>query len=385
MSIQIKEVTTKQELKAFVTFPHKLYKDCKYFVPPLIKNEMLTLDKEKNPSFKVCDSKLWLAYKDGELAGRIAGIIHKPFVEKWGNRYARFGWLDFINDEEVFNTLMQTVENWAGDNGMEALQGPLGFTDFDPEGILIEGFNELSTIVERYNFPYYSNYFENNGYAKDADWVEYEITAPANVPVKIAKISDFVLRKFNFRIAKIKSVRDIQPYINDIFKIINDLYGLLYGFTPVSEEQIEFYIKQYMRYINPEYVSIVLDRNDKVAAFCITMPSFSKALQKSKGKLFPFGFCNIRKAVKKNDTLDMYFIGIRPDHQNMGVMAVLFNDIIQKAITNGFKKAETNMEYESNDRMQSLWKYFEHRQHKRRRSYFKYLVTKSRSEDAEMI
>ncbi len=385
MVIQIKEVTNKQELKAFVKFPMELYKDCKYFVPPLISQEMLTLNKEKNPSFEVCDTKLWLAFNEGKIVGRIAGIIHKPFVEKWGNRYARFGWFDFIDSEEVATTLLQTVEIWAGENGMEAIHGPLGFTDFDPEGILIEGFSELSTIVERYNYPYYAGYLEKSGYYKDADWVEYEVEVPAKLPEKFLKVSDFVQRKQNLKIAKLNSLRDVMPYVDEIFAIINNIYGLMYGFTPVDERQTEFYLKQYLKLVNPDFVSIILDKNNKVVAFGVTMPSYSKAMQKAKGKLFPFGFYHLQRASKKNDTIDMYFVGIHPDFQNKGVLAVLFNDIAEKLIAKGYKKAETNVEFESNEKMQNLWNYFERRQHKRRRSYFKYLVSKPRGEDDKLI
>lgn len=385
MSIQIKEVTNKQELKAFVMFPIELYKDCKYYVPQLISQEMKTLDKDINPSFEVCETKLWLAYDNGKVVGRIAGIIHKPFIEKWGNRYARFGWFDFIDNEDVANALLQTVETWAGENGMEAIHGPLGFTDFDPEGVLIEGFSELSTIVERYNYPYYACYLEKNAYYKDADWVEYEVEIPAKLPEKFLKVSDFVQRKQNLKIANLKSIRDVLPYVDEIFAIINNIYGLMYGFTPVSEKQTDFYLRQYLKLLNPEFVSIVLDKNNKVVAFGVTMPSYSKAFQKSKGKLFPFGFYHLQKANRKNDTIDMYFIGIRPDFINKGVLAVMFNDIARKLIAKGYKKAETNVEFESNEKMQNLWSYFERRQHKRRRSYFKYLVSKPRGEDARMI
>jgi hypothetical protein len=385
MSIQIKEVTNNKDLKAFVCFPNELYKDCKYFVPTIIKQEMLTLNPEKNPSFEVCDTKLWLAYIDGKIVGRIAGIIHKPFVEKWGNRYARFGWFDFIDNEKVATALLQTAENWAGENGMEAIHGPLGFTDFDPEGILIEGFSELSTIIERYNYPYYANYIEKCGYHKDADWVEYEVEIPAKLPDKFLKISDFVQRKNNLKIAKLKTLRDILPYVDEIFSIINDIYGLMYGFTPVSEKQTEFYLKRYMKLVNPEFVSIVLDKNNKVVAFGVTMPSYSKAMQKAKGTMFPLGFYYMHNAMKKNDVIDMYFVGIRPDFQNKGVLAVMFNDLANKIIAKGYKKAETNVEFESNEKVQQLWSYFEKRQHKRRRSYFKYLVSKPRGEDDAMF
>jgi hypothetical protein len=346
---------------------------------------MKTLDKDINPSFEVCETKLWLAYNDGKVVGRIAGIIHKPFIEKWGNRYARFGWFDIIDSEEVATALLQTAENWAGENGMEAIHGPLGFTDFDPEGILIEGFSELSTIVERYNYPYYACYLEQNGYHKDADWVEYEVEIPTKLPEKFLKVSDFVQRKQNLKIAKFKSLSDIMPYVDEIFAIINNIYGLMYGFTPVGEKQTEFYLKQYLKLVNPEFVSVVLDKNNKVVAFGVTMPSYSKAFQKANGKLFPLGFYHLRKANKKNDTIDMYFIGIRPDFANKGVLAVMFSDIARKLIAKGYKKAETNVEFESNEKMQNLWSYFERRQHKRRRSYFKYLVSKPRGEDAKMI
>ncbi len=385
MAIEIVEVSSEKQLKEFIRFQITLYENCPHFVPPIIRDEFITLSKNHNPSFEVCDTKLWLAYKDGVLSGRIAGIIHKPYIEKWGNRYARFGWFDVIDDENVSNALFTTVENWAVENGMEALHGPLGFTDFDPEGILIDGFEELATITERYNHSYYQNFIELAGFHKDADWVEYEVIAPKSIPEKVKRVAQKVLDRYHLKVVKINSVRELLPYSKGIFRIINDIYGLMYGFTPITEKQIEFYIGKYIKYLTPDLISIITNSDNQVVAFGITMPSYSKALQKIGGKYYPFGQCTINKAKKSNDTLDMYFIGVHPEYQNKGLVAVIFNDMLGRVLNKGFVKAETNIEFESNDKVRSLWDFFEHRQHKRRRSYFKYLVQKSRSEDAKLI
>lgn len=373
MDIIIKEVLNNQDLKKFINFPFRLYKGNKYWVPPLKYDEKNTLLKEKNPAFEYCDAKYWLAHKNGEVVGRIAGIYNKKYVELWGNKYIRFGWLDFIDDINVSQGLLNAVENWAAENNLEAVHGPLGFTDMDYEGMLVEGFDELSTIATMYNFPYYPVHMEKHGYQKDVDWLEYEVLVPEEFPEKVARIASIVERKYKLRLLKVKKAKELMPYTKEVFEIINDAYQELYGVVPLTEKQIDKYIKQYFGFIKPEFVPVVLDSDGKIAAFGITMPSLSKAFQKSGGKLFPFGFLHILRALKKNDTVDFYLTAVRPDMQSKGVNSILIHEMYKVYKKYNIVKAETNLELETNKRIQDQWKFFENRQHKRRRCYIKHL------------
>ncbi len=373
MKIVIKKVENKRDLKKFISFPYKLYAGNKYWVPPLRFDEMNTLRRDKNPAFEFCEVKYWLAYKDGKIVGRIAGIINWRYVEKWKNRYARFGWIDFIDDEDVSKALIETVEKWAKEKDMEAVHGPLGFTDLDYEGMLIEGFEELGTLATIYNYSYYHVHLEKFGYKKDVDWVEFEIKAPQEVPEKIDRVANIALKRNNLRVLKVKKSKELLPYTKDMFNVLDISYRDIFGFVPLTDKQVDLYIKQYFGFIRPEYISIVLDKNDRVAAFAITMPSLSKALQKSNGRLFPFGFIYILKAMKKNDLIDLYLIGVLPEYQGKGVNSILIKELAKIFIGKNITKAETNVELENNYKVQAQWKLFEKRQHKRRRCYIKYL------------
>jgi len=373
MGIVIKEVVSRRDLKKFISFPYNLYAGSKYWVPPLFFDEMNTLRKDKNPAFEFCEVKYWLAYKDGKIAGRIAGIINWRYVEKWQNRYARFGWIDFIDDEDVSKALIETVEKWAKDKDMEAVHGPLGFTDLDYEGMLIEGFEELGTMATIYNYPYYHKHLEKYGYKKDIDWIEFEVKAPQEVPEKIDRIANIALKRNNLRVLKVKKSKDLLPYAKDMFKVLDETFKDLYGVVPLSEKQVDLYIKQYFGFIRPDYISIILDSNDRVAAFGITMPSLSKALQKAKGRLFPVGFIHLLMAMKNNKQIDLYLIGVRPDLQGKGVNSIIFNELNKIFINKNIVSTETNPELETNLKVQAQWKHFTHRQHKRRRCYIKQL------------
>ncbi|MBC8414814.1 MAG: hypothetical protein ISS80_07380 [Candidatus Cloacimonetes bacterium] len=373
MSIVIKEVISKRELKKFITFPDKLYAGNKYWIPSLHSEEMNTLHKDKNPAFDFCDVKYWLAYKDGKIVGRIAGIIVTRYINKWKNKYARFGWVDFIDDDNVSKALFDTLETWAKDKGMGAVHGPLGFTDLDPEGMLIEGFDELGTIVTIYNYPYYPEHLERLGYKKDIDWVEFEVKVPDKLPEKIKRIAAVVKKKNKLQILNATKSKDLLPYAKEIFQVINEAFEPLYGVVPLTEKQIDKYIKQYFSMIRPDFVSLILDEQNKIAAFGITMPSLSKAFQKAKGKLFPLGLFHIMKALKKNDRVDLYLVAVRPDLQGKGVNSLLFNNLFNTYKSNNIITAETNPELESNTKVQAQWKFFDRRQHKRRRCYIKQL------------
>jgi len=368
----IQEVTTLKDLRAFIRFPNKLYKGSAYFVPSLFEDDYTTLRWDKNPAFEHCKAKYWLAIRDNKIVGRVAGIINQLHIDKWKQPYARFGWIDFIDDREVSDALLDTVEAWAKENNLTAVHGPLGFTDLDHEGMLVEGFNELGTLATIYNHPYYKEHLEARGYVKDTDWVEYEINAPTEVNETIAKVAQAALRRNNLHFYEMKSKKDILPYANQLFELINEAYKDLYGVVQLTQKQIDAYVKQYFSIIAPEFIPIVLDENDKMVAFGVTMPSFSKALQRCNGELFPFGFIYMLNAMKNNDRADAYLIAIKQEYQGRGVNAILMDRMIRVFMKIGVKKIESNPELETNHLVQTQWKYFETRQHKRRRVYIRH-------------
>ena len=374
MSITIQEISGTRGLKKFAKFPIDLYKGNEYYVPSLVLDEVGTLDAKNNPAFDFCESVYYMAYKDGKPVGRIAGIINRKVNEKTGEKAARFGFVDFIDDREVSEALFDAVENWAKSKGMDQIHGPLGFTDMDPEGLLIEGFDQLSTMSAIYNHPYYRQHIEDRGYEKAVDWVEYKIKVPEGVPEKHQRISDIVQRKYNLRIVKFKNASEVYKgnYGQKIFDLINHAYADLYGYSNLSQRQIDYYVKMYIPLLRLENVTVIVDEHDELIAVGIALPSLSKALQKSRGRLFPIGFIHLLKALKgKNDGVDLLLVAVRPDYQSKGVNALLFSDLIPVFIRNGYKYAESNPELEMNEKVQSQWQYFERVQHKRRRAYTK--------------
>ena len=369
--MDIIEVKTFHELKKFINFPHKLYKGNKFWVPPLIGSELDILLRDKNPAFEFCESSYWLAYKGNRIVGRVAGIINHRYNEIWGKKMSKFGWIDFVDDEEVSAALIKTVEIWAIDKGMTCLCGPLSFCGMDPEGLLIEGFDELSTISTKYNFPYYMRHFEKLGFRKECDWVEFDLKVPEQIPEKVNRFGEIVLKRSNLRIAETKKAKDLLPYGKELFALINETYKDLDGAIPLTDKQIDVYIKQYFSFVSTDFIKIILDENNKMAAFGIGMPSLSKAFQKANGRLFPFGFVHILRAIKKNTKLDLYLVAVRPDLQNKGITAILMNEINKSCIRNHIISVESGAELEDNSKVQAFWKHFESRQHKRRRSYIK--------------
>jgi hypothetical protein len=372
LSITIKEVISRGELKKFINFPLDLYADCKMFVPPLMFDEIGTFIPKKNPAYEYCDAKLWLAYKDGKIAGRIAGIINKKYIERWGIKAARFGWIDFTDDEEVSSALLNTVIDWAKSYNLEYLHGPLGFTDMDYEGMLVEGFEETGTLATIYNYSYYPVHLSKFGFEKEVDWVEFEIKVPEKIPDKAERIAEIVKQKFGIRLLDAKKAKDFMPYGKELFLTLNAAYKDLFGFVELTDKQIDKYIKQYVGFVDADYTKLLLDKDNHVAGFVIGMPSLSKALQKSKGKLLPFGFLHILKAMKKsNKYVDLYLGAIRPDLQGKGADALLMTELTRSCIKNKIISAESNIELETNVLVQSHWKYFDSRQHKRRRCFIK--------------
>jgi GNAT superfamily N-acetyltransferase len=373
MGISISEVSSPRQLKEFISFPDRLYKGNPCFVPPLHFDEMGTLRKDKNPAFDYCEAKYWLAYKNKKVVGRVAAILNHSYIAKWKNPYMRFGWIDFENDLEILQALMQQVETWAKEKGMLAVHGPLGFTDLDHEGMLIEGYDQLGTLATIYNYPYYPVLLEQLGYKKDIDWLEYKIKLPTEMPDQLEKLASVVQRRLNLSFIKAKSAKQILPYAGEIFELINSAYSNLYGVVPLTQKQIDYYTKQYFSFIRTDFVSLIIDKDGKLAAFGITMPSLSRALQKANGSLLPFGFIYILKALKKNTLGDLYLVAVRKDLQGKGVNAMLMADLTRSYIKNGIEYAESNPELETNTQVQALWEHYEVHQHKRRRCYIKHL------------
>ena len=373
MNITVKEIHTKRELKDFVNFPYRLYKNHKCFVPSLRFDELNTLSKEKNPAFDYCEARYWLAYKDNKIVGRIAGILNKAYIEKWQQKHLRFGWIDFEEDEAIVKALLEEVENWAKSLGMEAVHGPMGFTDLDHEGMLVEGFDQKGTLAAIYNYSYYPEFLENINYEKHTDWVEYRINIPGVMDEKLAKMASIVQKRLQLNIVNLRNTKDVLPYADAIFDLINSAYSGLFGVVPLTAKQIQYYTKQYFSFIRTDYISLVTDQEGKLAAFGITMPSLSNALQRSKGRLLPLGFIHLLKAMRKNNTADLLLVAVRKDLQGKGVNALLISETLKTYIKNGIRFVETNHQLEDNKKVQAMWDYFDARQHKRRRCYIKYL------------
>ncbi|HWQ45510.1 MAG TPA: hypothetical protein VN376_01515 [Longilinea sp.] len=375
MTIEIREVTTHRDLKTFIRFPLSLYKGNPYYVPSMFADEMNTLRWDKNPAFADAKARYWLAYRDNTIVGRVAGLYLPQDEKKWGNKYVRFGWLDFIDDAEVVKALIGQVEGWAKELGMEGIHGPLGFTDLDREGMLVEGFDNVATLATYYNYPYYPKRLEELGYIKDVDWVEYEFTLTDQSKERIAKAAELISKRYNLHMFK-GSKNDLLKVAPQIFEVLDEAYRKLYGTVPLTEAQVQGYINSYFGLANPEYIPIVMDENNRAVAFGITFPSFSKALQKSHGDLFPFGFIHFLRAMQKNDRADLYLVGIRDEYRSRGVNALVMNQVYTTFLKHGIKYVESNPNLELNLDVQAMWKYFQTRQHKRRRCYVKHLGQK---------
>ena len=373
MSVEIHEVISRGELKDFIRFPLDLYKKNPYYVPQLSGDELNTLRRDKNAAFDHCQARYWMAYKDGRPVGRIAGILNRLHIQTWNQHYLRFGWVDFIDDPEVSSALFNRVENWAAELEMKAVHGPLGFTDMDREAMLVEGFDEPGTLAAIYNYPYYPVHLERMGYIKDVDWIEYQIQVPDQKMEKLDAISELVQKRYGLHLANVKNKKELVPYIPRIFDLLNTAYHPLYGVVALTPRQIEQYVDQYFGFIYPDFVPIVVDEQDQLVAFAITMPSLTRALQKARGDLLPFGFIHLLRALRKNDRGDLYLVAVQPEYQGKGVNSILMSRLLQVFHKYGIRQAESNPELETNVLVQGQWKYFETRQHKRRRVYIKHL------------
>jgi ribosomal protein S18 acetylase RimI-like enzyme len=371
MSLEIKEVKTKSELKHFINFVYDLYKGNQYWCPPIFFDEMNTLHWDKNPAFEYCEARYWMAYRDGKAVGRIAGMLNTKSNAIWNEKNIRFGWFDFIDDAEVPEKLLQCVVDWGKEKGMNHIHGPLGFTDMDREGMMVKGFEELGSIASYYNYAYYPTRIEALGYAKDVDWVQNLFSIPDAVPEKISRFAELVQQKYKLHILEAKNKKEFLPYARGIFETLNKCFKDLYGFVPLTTKQIDMLVKAYFGFVRPEFVGVVLNEANEVVGFGVALPSLTKALQKCNGKLFPFGFIHLLKALKSSDFIDMYINGVDPEYQNKGVPSVYFNYMCQNFIKNKAKWALSNPQLEENSKALNLWHHFDARQHITRRCYTK--------------
>ena len=371
MAVSIKEVRTKRELRQFAKFPNVLYKNNKYYVPQLISMDMATFSPKINRAFEVCEGKYWLAYKDGELVGRVAGIINHKYNRKVGQNICRFGWIDFTNNPEVVHALLDTVESYARANGMNVVEGPVGFLEFDVAGVLVDGFDQYPTAYGKYNDPYYEPLILAEGYKKETDYVEYRVTVPEDID-RYVKLSKLIGERLGLHEATFKNKKDlVRKYADGIFGVLNHAYSSLHGFSELSQAQCEDLKKEFLPQLILDYVSVIVDKDDKVVAFGITLPSLSKALIKAKGHLFPFGWYHILHALKHNDTIDALLVAISDEYKDKGVNAMLIAKMGIGYHKHGIKYLESTRELESNMAVQNMWGHFERKLHKRARVYIK--------------
>lgn len=374
--VEVREVKTKAELRKFVNFVNVMYKDVPQFIPAMYGDDLSDWDPKKNPAFEYCEAKCFLAYKDGKIVGRIGAILSRASNEKWHTKRMRFSQVDFIDDPEVSSALFKAVEDYAREKGCDEVHGPLGFTDLDREGMLVEGYDEKSMFITYYNFPYYKDHLERLGYSKDVDWVELLIQVPYDdrMVTRLDKLSERVLNYSKLHIAPLKSRRDYQPLIEKVFELVNQAYAHLYGTVPLNERQIKRYAKKFIPLINPDLACFVLDEQENLVAFGVSAPSMASALKKSNGRLFPLGWMGVLKSLRVNDTLDLFLVAVTPEYRNKAVNAVLMNHVLKGCHKMGIKYAETGPQLETNEKVQNQWMFFNTRQHKRRRCFVKRLA-----------
>lgn len=367
--IEIREVTSKKDLKKFISFPIKLYKNNQYFVPAIFEDEMNNFNEKKNPAYEYAETRLFLAYKDGKIAGRVCGLINHAYNKKKGFNQIRFTRLDMIDDIDVTKALLDKVMEWGRERGLTEMIGPIGFSDLDKQGMLVDGFEEMSNWITIYNFPYYKEHLDKLGLVKDADWIEYQVFTPKEENERISRVANLIQKRYGYEVVKLKNKKEVIPYTHKAFELINEAFEPLYGVVPLTEKQIEDFIDQFVPLVNLDYLFVINNKDGELIGFGLLVPSLSQALRKSKGKLFPFGFFRVLKALKKNDVLDMYIIAVKPEYQKKGVNALILCEGIKAAIRNGVKYSETGPELENNTGIVTQWNEFETRQHRRRRCF----------------
>ena len=374
MAVEIREITTIRGLKQFVRFGNDFYKDCEYFCPQLIADELDVFDPKKNPAHEVCEHILFMAYRDKKPVGRIAGIINHAANEKWNVKKVRFGWMDFIDAQEVSFALLDAVSEWGKSKGMDKLNGPVGMTDFDHQGLLIEGYDYLAPMASLYNYPYYVRHLEAYGLGKEADWIEYQINPQTELPERFARMDKIVRERANVRVDKVKNCQElVKKYGMQYMDVIDVAYQKLYNFQPLSDRQKKYYCDSYFPLLNFDFVTLVVNEKDEVVGVGVGMPDISQALRKCKGKLFPFGWYHMLKALraKQMEKFDLLIIAVRPDYQDRGLNAVIIADQHPYFIKYGIKEVETTAILETNTKNQGHWEMFPHKIHKRRRAYIK--------------
>ena len=373
-NIIIKEVKSRRELKAFVDFPNKLYKDNPNYVPGFFSDDIDDWDKDKNPAFEYCETKCFLAYEKGKIVGRIGAILSHKSNETWKTDRMRFSQVDFVDDERVSAALFEAVETWAREKGCKEVHGPLGFCDLDREGMLIEGFDRKSMFITYYNAPYYKDHLEKLGYTKDTDWIEFRINVPAPDSKEVRMITRFAERIKHqglYHVADLKKRSDYRPYVKKVFELLNEAYAPLYGVVKLTDRQIDKYAGKFIPLVNPDYACFIMDNDNNMVAFGVTVPSLSDALKKCRGRLFPLGWIPVVKALSKNDTVDLLLVAIKPELQGTPLITMIFDHFIKSTSKNGIKYAETGPQLETNAKIQAQWKFFEKEQHKRRRCFIK--------------
>ena len=377
-SVQIKRVETKKDLKSFIECHYDLYEGNQYDAPNLYSDELNTLSKDKNAAFDFCEAEYFLALKEGKVVGRVAAIINNKANEKWDKKDVRFGWIDFIDDIEVSKALLKAVEDYGREKGMTSVVGPLGFTDMDPEGMLTWGFDQLGTMATIYNYDYYPKHMEKlGGWEKDNDYVEYRLDVPETAPEKYTKIAEMVEKRYNLHARKLTKKEIFEGgYGKKLFDLINVTYSHLYGFSELSERQIDQYVKMYFPLADLDLITVVEDGNkdNQLVGLAITIPSLTRALQKChRGRLFPFGWWHLLRAIKfhKTEVVDLLLIGVLPEYRSKGANSLVFADLIPRYVKYGFKWGETHVEMETNESVQSQWGPLDPTMHKKRRCYRK--------------
>ncbi len=372
--IQVREVRTQKEQKIFAVFHEKMYRDVPGAIPELIADEMDNFNPQKNPAYDFCQVKQWIAWQDGVPVGRVAGIINRAANEKWGTRRVRFTRLDFKDDPEISRALLEAVEEWGRSQGLAEIHGPIGFCDMDQEGMLVEGFEEEGMLITIHNAPYYPAHMETLGYRKDVDWLEFQIRVPRDKMEKMQRLQERVLQRYHLRLLEPHSKRELRPYVLKAFDLLDRTYQNLYGTVPLTAGLVRKYYQQFMLLIHPAYVKLILDEEGCLVGLGMAAPSVSRAVKKSRGRLLPWGWLRLLRALYgKNPVLDLYLVGVVPEYQKKGLTAVLLHSMTEEARRRGFQVAETGPELETNTQVQSLWKYYEARQHRRRRCWIKEL------------
>lgn len=372
MSVEIKEVLSRKDLKKWVDFPNKMYKKVDMYVPFMFNDEMDTFTPAKNPAYEFCETKLFLAYRGKQIVGRIGGVINHAANKKWKTNNIRFTRFDFIDDYEVSSALLNKIVEWGKSKGYETISGPMGFTDMDHEGMLVEGFDEFNMSITFYNYPYYINHMIKLGLEKEVDWVEYQLSIPNTIDEKYAKISDYLAKRNGLQLVEYTDRKVLYNDAFEAFKVIDVAFSVLHGSVPLTDDIIKKALADYVPIVNLKYICSVKNKEGKIAGFAVMVPSIAKALKKSNGRFFPFGIFRMLKALKgKNDTLEMYFIAVLPEYQSKGIPAIMINHLSKVCRDNGIKICETGPELEINEAMRSLWKGLDVRQHRRRRCWVK--------------